>query len=107
MAMCVCAWEDVIILYILVVFIVICFTWCTICHNFLCFQDLGTQTTVNNMDVIEKADIIFLCVKPHILPGVLDGIHKYSPDKLYVSVAAGVTIQFMEEVGGDFLLHCV
>jgi len=61
---------------------------------------LGVTTTTNNTEVAAKADIIFLSVKPHILPGVLDEINAQASDewskKVFVSVAAGVTIDFME-----------
>lgn len=62
----------------------------------------GTMTTTNNLDVVAKADIIFLSVKPHILPGVLDQINAEASamqwsHKLFVSVAAGITLDFIEE----------
>merc|ERR1719495_2469289 len=61
---------------------------------------MGTMTTTKNIEVVCKADIIFLSVKPHILPGVLDEINNQATDawskKLFVSVAAGVTVEFME-----------
>jgi len=62
------------------------------------WKELGTHTTLNNVEVAEKADVIFLAVKPHILPGVLLEIgSKIIPsNKLFVSVAAGVTIDFMQ-----------
>jgi len=63
------------------------------------WKELGTRTTLVNKEVALTSDIIFLCVKPHILPGVLEhdlcGIDDLS--KLYVSVAAGVTLEFMAE----------
>lgn len=64
------------------------------------WKDIGSQTTTNNSDVIHKADVIFLAVKPHILPSVLDSIIPAGAildEKLFVSVAAGVTLDFMEE----------
>jgi|ERR1712013_4534 len=61
---------------------------------------MGAMTTTNNIDVANKADLIFLSVKPHILPGVLDEINAAATDawskKLFVSVAAGVTLEFIQ-----------
>jgi len=63
------------------------------------WKDLGTQTTLNNLDVVHNADVIFLAVKPQIFPSVLESINLAAPNlhgKLFVSVAAGVTLDFME-----------
>jgi len=61
------------------------------------WKDLGTGTSTNNLDVMQNADVVFLCVKPHLLPGVLDEIAPAATSEhLFVSVAAGVTIEFME-----------
>lgn len=56
-----------------------------------------TNCTTNNAEVIRSADIIFLCVKPHILPvfrksieGKLDGVD--CREKVLVSVLAGVKL---------------
>merc|ERR1711962_462089 len=38
------------------------------------WKELGTHTSTKNKDIVDNADIIFLCVKPHLLPGVLDEI---------------------------------
>ncbi|XP_057306992.1 pyrroline-5-carboxylate reductase 1, mitochondrial-like isoform X1 [Hydractinia symbiolongicarpus] len=67
------------------------------------WKDLGVKTTTDNIEVAIFADIIFLAVKPHILPSVLTEIssefcvNEKIKDKLFVSVAAGVTISIMEE----------
>jgi len=61
---------------------------------------MGALTTQSNVEVVTRADIIFLSVKPHILPGVLDELNVHASgewsQKLFVSVAAGVTIDFMQ-----------
>jgi len=61
---------------------------------------MGTMTSTKNIEVATKADIIFLSVKPHILPGVLDEISSEASgtwsEKVFISVAAGVTIEFIE-----------
>jgi len=52
----------------------------------------------SNAEVLEKSDVVFLAVKPHILPGVLAEVaHATRPDHLFVSVAAGVSTGFIEK----------
>lgn len=61
------------------------------------WKELGTQTTLKNVEVVQKADIIFLSVKPHLIPGVLEQIkHDVLSYQLIVSIAAGITLSFME-----------
>lgn len=57
-----------------------------------------TGCTTDNTEVIRSADIIFLCVKPHILPafrksieGRMDGVD--CREKVLVSVLAGVKLE--------------
>ena len=53
----------------------------------------GAVICKSNADVVKHSDYIFLCVKPQILPSVLDEIKPVSsPDKCFVSIAAGVSI---------------
>lgn len=68
------------------------------------WRALGATTTVNNGEVVSKCDIVFICVKPHLLqtcaqqieagigPGVRD------MNKLFVSVLAGVALDQLELV---------
>lgn len=63
---------------------------------------LGTNVTDDNGKVVSKCDIIFICVKPHLLqicgsqvestiePGALD------KDRLFVSVLAGIELDQLE-----------
>ena len=54
---------------------------------------------MDNTEVVKKSDIIFLSVKPHIMSGVLDQINGFvEPDKLFISIAAGLTVSFLENV---------
>jgi len=61
---------------------------------------MGTLYSTKNSEVVKDANIIFLCVKPHILPGVLDELVAVSTEhwsnKVFISVAAGVTVEFIE-----------
>ncbi len=52
----------------------------------------GVATTASNAEAAERADIVFLTVKPQIMAVVLDEIAPaVDPKKLVVSIAAGVT----------------
>ncbi len=45
-----------------------------------------------------KSDVVFACVKPHLIQGALRECADAIADKLVVSVAAGVTIENLESV---------
>ncbi|MEA5002187.1 MAG: pyrroline-5-carboxylate reductase [Christensenella sp.] len=51
------------------------------------FEDVTACASIN--ELVQAADIIFLCVKPNIIPDVLSGIK--TAGKAFVSIAAGVT----------------
>ncbi|XP_019871018.1 uncharacterized protein LOC109599453 [Aethina tumida] len=63
----------------------------------------GANGTTCNGTVVEEADVIFLAVKPHILPEAIASIMDYNnrkdkpmKSKLFVSVLAGITISQLE-----------
>lgn len=66
---------------------------------------LGANITGDNGVVVTKCDIIFICVKPHLLhlcaQQVESSIERnvLDKDKLFVSVLAGVTLDQLELVG--------
>ncbi|WP_071393039.1 pyrroline-5-carboxylate reductase [Bacillus tuaregi] len=56
--------------------------------------ELGVTTASNEKEVMEKADIVILAVKPNMVADVLNTIKgEVSEDKLIVSIAAGVTLE--------------
>ncbi len=57
-------------------------------------------TTENNSEVCNKSELIILAVKPNILPNVLNEIKDLLNDKIFVSIAAGVTLDTMEQILG-------
>lgn len=65
---------------------------------------LGTTITDNNGVVVTKCDIIFICVKPHILQLCASQVERNiessirDKDKVFVSVLAGVTLDQLELV---------
>ncbi|XP_048403620.1 pyrroline-5-carboxylate reductase 3 isoform X2 [Stegostoma tigrinum] len=68
-------------------------------NNLYKFKEAGMQTTHCNTSVVESCHVLFLSVKPSLLPGVLKEIAPFvTPAHLIVSVAAGVTIETLEKV---------
>ena len=63
------------------------------------WREMGVDVLSSNADVLDRCDVVFLAVKPHILPGVLNecGAHVDVDRHLFVSVAAGVSARFIED----------
>jgi len=64
------------------------------------WKSMGVFTTENNAEVIENSEIVIFAVKPNILPGVLAETAEMKKDRIYISIAAGVTIEKMESILG-------
>lgn len=57
-------------------------------------EGYGVEGFNKNFEVARRSDIIILAVKPNMIESVLDDIRdEIGPDKLVVSIAAGITIQ--------------
>ena len=57
----------------------------------------GVGTDKNNRRIAEHSDVLLLAVKPHIIPHIFTDIAGYiANNTLVVSIAAGVTIAFVE-----------
>lgn len=60
--------------------------------------------TDKNAKVVEECDVIFICVKPHILAEAISNIHttishpNKVANKLFVSVLAGIPLESLENV---------
>lgn len=70
-------------------------------NNFpsIAFQELGIPITHSNIEVVCGSDVVFVAVKPHLVPLVLNEISQHVTDRhIIVSVAAGVTLSTLEEV---------
>tara|TARA_Y100000310_G_scaffold111103_1_gene109499 strand:+ start:7638 stop:8420 length:783 start_codon:yes stop_codon:yes gene_type:complete len=63
-------------------------------------EELQIQTTDSNKEVVEKSDILFLCVKPKDIDDVLIEIKELVKDKVVISIAAGIKIESIENVIG-------
>ncbi|KAM3185468.1 hypothetical protein ACTXT7_006275 [Hymenolepis weldensis] len=57
----------------------------------------GVTYVTNNVVMATKSDVIFVCVKPNLVPIVLRECSVVIGDKLVISIAAGVTIDNLEE----------
>ncbi|BFF92551.1 pyrroline-5-carboxylate reductase 1 mitochondrial [Drosophila madeirensis] len=60
------------------------------------FESLGVETVVQNAPVVEQAEVVFVSVKPQVVPAVLQEIKSLSAGKLFLSVAMGITLQAIE-----------
>jgi pyrroline-5-carboxylate reductase len=56
-------------------------------------QETGSATTANNLDILPRSDVLFLAVKPQMMPTLLAEIAPaVEPRHLVVSIAAGVSL---------------
>ncbi|KAF6073617.1 pyrroline-5-carboxylate reductase 1 [Phyllostomus discolor] len=61
-------------------------------------RKLGVNLTRSNKEVVRHSDVLFLAVKPHIIPFILDEIGAdVQARHIVVSCAAGVTISSVEK----------
>lgn len=64
-------------------------------------QAYGIRVTTNNNQVVQEADIIFLSVKPQYYEDVMNKIKEnICDDKIFVSIAPGKTLEWMESILG-------
>lgn len=65
-------------------------------------EKFNIETTVDNHQAVSKADVIMLCVKPQMMKAVLtDLTPSIKPDALIISVAAGITMESLQNWGGE------
>jgi pyrroline-5-carboxylate reductase len=59
------------------------------------FLDLfpGSRWTSDNAEVVRASDLVILAVKPQVLPAALPPLREAGANKLFLSIAAGVTIE--------------
>ncbi|XP_017873243.1 PREDICTED: pyrroline-5-carboxylate reductase 3 [Drosophila arizonae] len=60
------------------------------------FQALGIETLVENAPIVMQSEIVFVSVKPQVVPQVLAEIKPISANKLFLSVAMGITLKTLE-----------
>ncbi|XP_039970810.1 pyrroline-5-carboxylate reductase 1, mitochondrial [Bactrocera neohumeralis] len=66
-------------------------------QSFMQFEQIGIETVVKNEPVVEKSDIVLISVKPQVVPVILPEIRPLSNNKLFISIAMGITLQMLEE----------
>jgi pyrroline-5-carboxylate reductase len=59
-------------------------------------ENLGIKTTTDNRKLVKDCDVVFIAIKHGIMEAVLKEVEDISKDKLFVSMAAGVPIKFIE-----------
>ena len=65
-------------------------------------QTYGIRMTADNRQVAQESEIIFLAVKPQYYEEVLNEIKENtSKSKIYVSIAPGKTLEWMESILGE------
>lgn len=65
-------------------------------------KELHVETTTNNLEVVQKADLLVLAVKPQMLSGLLHEIRsELKSHHLIVSIAAGKTLRQLENELGE------
>jgi pyrroline-5-carboxylate reductase len=65
-------------------------------------EKYGIETTTDNTRVVEEAEIVVLAVEPQMIEKVLDGAgSSFNSDHLVISVAAGITTEFIESKMND------
>ncbi|XP_066250728.1 uncharacterized protein P5cr-2 [Euwallacea similis] len=64
------------------------------------FKNLGAEALTENIPVVQKSQVVIVSVKPHIVPIALGDLKatKLDNDKLFLSVAMGVTIKQLEQI---------
>lgn len=65
------------------------------------FNTLGVHTFQDNLAAVQNADVIIVAVKPYHIEGVINEIKSVlSPDKIFISIVAGVGIDDLGEMAG-------
>jgi len=65
-------------------------------------EEYGVQTTQDNLELLNHAQVVIICVKPQNVPKMLDGIAgKFNDDMLLISIAAGVTTGYLAKRLGE------
>jgi len=62
-------------------------------------ESLDVNGTTNNQKVVDRSDVVFLCVKPQIVDEVLNDLK--IGGQIIVSIAAGVTISRIQDIIGN------
>lgn len=62
----------------------------------------GCQATENNLEVVRTQDVVILAVKPQVIWRVLEELQgRITPEKLIISIVAGVTLDTLQQYLGE------
>ena len=67
----------------------------------MCYDIDGVTASDSLESLVTQAEIIVLAIKPNMFEEVMPEIAAVSRDKVYVSIAAGVSISFIEDILGQ------
>ena len=73
-------------------------------------EKFGIHVTADNNEVVEKADVVLLSVKPQFYADVISGIKdKIRPDQIVITIAPGKTLSWLaEQFGKDVkIVRCM
>lgn len=73
---------------------------------FVC-QAIGAKTITKNEPVVDQSDVVFVSVKPGVVPSVLEEVKSIAANKLFISVAMGITVKQIENVSKKFELSII
>jgi len=62
------------------------------------FREFGAAAVTDNRAVVERSDVVFVAVKPNVVSQVLRDVKALSGNKLFCSIAMGITIDEMEQI---------
>jgi len=66
------------------------------------FKELGVNTFHDNLEAVQNADVVIVAVKPYHIEGVINEIKaQLNPDKIFISIVAGVGIDDLGEMAGN------
>ena len=59
------------------------------------FQKFSVQTTSNNLEAVNRGDVVFINVRPQVVNEVVDELSRnpVSEEKVFVTIAAGITME--------------
>lgn len=69
--------------------------------NLVKWNTMGVFTSEDNLEIIKHSEVIIFAVKPSILPNVLHEAKVFAEGRIFISIAAGVTIQTIESILGE------
>lgn len=70
-------------------------------------EQYGIQTSTDNVQAVQDADVVVLSVKPQILPQILTEVaESIHPEALVISVAAGIPLKVIERALGPHARVC-